>query len=116
MRYLRVRNYLSELLDAFPVDVVAYEEIRRHMGVDAAHVYGGIVAVLSSVCEAGGVPYSGVPVGTVKKQATGKGNASKDAMIATADARWTCSVADDNEADALWIAETLRVQVLGGAE
>lgn len=107
MRFLRMRKCLREILDAETVTVVAYEEVRRHMGVDAAHIYGGIVAVISEECEARGIPYVGVPVGTVKKLATGKGNAKKPAMIESANARWPGSPAclDDNEADARWIAE-----------
>ena len=49
-----------------------------------------------------GVPYEGVPVGTIKRVATGKGNANTDAMIAAAQARGF-SPADDNEADAIAI-------------
>jgi Holliday junction resolvasome RuvABC endonuclease subunit len=55
------------------------------------------------------VPYQGVPVGTIKKHATGRGNADKQAMVAAARARGF-SPADDNEADAiallLWAIET----------
>ena len=39
-------------------------------------------------------------MGTIKKHATGKGNASKDEMVASARARGHTPV-DDNEADAL---------------
>ena len=50
-----------------------------------------------------------VPVGTIKRHATGKGNAPKEAMIAAARARGF-SPADDNEADAIailhWAIET----------
>ncbi|WP_299363825.1 hypothetical protein [uncultured Paracoccus sp.] len=53
--------------------------------------------------------YAGVPVGTIKRHATSKGNAPKAAMIAAARARGF-SPADDNEADAiallLWAIET----------
>jgi Holliday junction resolvasome RuvABC endonuclease subunit len=45
-----------------------------------------------------------VPVGTIKKAATGKGNASKADMIAAAK-RAGCFTEDDNEADAFWIAK-----------
>lgn len=106
MRYVRLRLYLLELLDAHPRAVLGYEEVRRHMGVDAAHVYGGIIATIAAVCEGRAVPYQGVPVGQIKVTATGKGNASKEAMVAAAVARWG-PVDDDNEADALWIAATL---------
>ena len=80
MRFVRVRKYFMELLDlvepyAFSRVVVGYEEVARHRGVAAAHVYGGIIAVIQSVCEEQSVPYMGIPVGTVKRCATGKGNA-----------------------------------------
>ena len=34
------------------------------------------------------IPYQGVPVGTIKKHATGKGNAGKDEMIASVTSAW----------------------------
>lgn len=111
MRYVRVSRYLRELLNAYPGAHLAYEEVGRHRGVDAAHVYGGIVAMLAGVCEELATPYMGILVGTVKKTATGKGNADKDAMIAAARERWKYEPVDDNDADALWIAESLRVGV-----
>jgi Holliday junction resolvasome RuvABC endonuclease subunit len=105
MRFVRFRSLFRELLaNANHPDLVAYEEVRRHMGVDAAHVYGGLVAVLQEVCETEPVPYLGIPVGTVKRAATGRGNASKDDMLAAARERWAGWDGDDNEADARWIA------------
>jgi Holliday junction resolvasome RuvABC endonuclease subunit len=82
------------------IDAVYFEEVRRHLGVDAAHAYGGFMAHLTAWCEHHQIPYQGVPVGTIKKHATGKGNAGKDEMIAAAKARGNAPV-DDNEADAL---------------
>lgn len=99
MRYLRFQRWLDELARD-GVDSIWFEEVRRHAGTDAAHVYGGLLATLTAWCEHHGIPYSGVPVGTIKKHATGKGNANKDAMIAAAVARGFTPV-DDNEADAL---------------
>ena len=46
------------------------------------------------------MPYQGVPVGTIKKHATGQGNAGKAAMVAAMQAKGY-PVTDDNEADAL---------------
>jgi len=67
------------------------------------------MAVLTAWAELRGVPYQGVPVGTIKKHATGKGNANKQAMIEAARANGF-SPKDDNEADAiailLWAIET----------
>lgn len=42
------------------------------------------------------------------KACAGYGKASKDEMVDLAQLRWKHEVADDNEADALWIAETVR--------
>lgn len=110
MRYLRFTNWLTEL-DRLsgPIEAIYYEEVRRHAGTDAAHVFGGLLAVLTSWGELRGVPYQGVPVGTIKKHASGKGNAPKQAMIDAARQRGF-NPADDNEADAiailLWALET----------
>ena len=100
MRYLRFKRWLSELLTGGDISAVYFEEVRRHAGVDAAHAYGGFLAHLTAWCEHHEIPYQGVQVGTIKKHATGKGNAGKDAMIAAARARGF-DPQDDNEADAL---------------
>ena len=110
MRYLRFKRWLSELsASAVAIHEVYFEEARRHAGVDAAHVYGGLMATLTTWCEHHNIPYQGVPVGTIKKHATGKGNASKEDMIAAIRTRGY-PVTDDNEADALallhWAIET----------
>ena len=103
MRYLRFTNWLTEL-DRLsgPIAAIWFEEVRRHAGTDAAHVYGGLMASLTSWGELRGIPYEGVPVGTIKRHATGKGNAPKQAMIDAARAKGF-SPADDNEADAIAI-------------
>jgi hypothetical protein len=103
MRYLRFTNWLTEL-DRLsgPVEAIWYEEVRNHKGVDASHVYGGLMATLTAWAELRGVPYQGVPVGTIKRHATGHGNANKQAMIDAARKRGF-SPADDNEADAIAI-------------
>lgn len=110
MRYLRFTNWLNEIHAASgPIGSVWFEEVRRHAATDAAHIYGGLMATLTAWSELRGVPYAGVPVGTIKRHATGKGNAPKEAMIAAAKARGFAP-SDDNEADALailtWAIET----------
>lgn len=117
MRYIRLRTYLREILPE--CEMVAYEEVRRHMGVDAAHIYGGIIAVIAAECEARKLPYTALPVVSIKKHATGSGNpgarkkgqkavkgSTKMAMIAAAKRKWPeISIENDNHADALWIAD-----------
>lgn len=100
MRFLRFRR---EFLNNFrSVREVWFEEVRRHEGVDAAHVYGGLWATLCSWCEENAIPYSGVPVGVIKKHLTGKGNSNKEAMIAAVKKLGHLPT-DDNEADAIAI-------------
>ena len=101
MRFLRFKRWLTEIKHSVDgLDAVYFEEVRRHAGVDAAHAYGGFMGQLTAWCEHHQIPYQGVPVGTIKKHATGKGNASKEDMIAAA-RRQGFDPADDNEADAL---------------
>ena len=101
MRYLRFKRWLAEIKQSSDgISALYFEEVRRHGGVDAAHAYGGFLATLTAWCEHHQIPYQGVPVGTIKKHATGKGNAGKDEMLAAARARGFVP-ADDNEADAL---------------
>lgn len=114
MRYLRFRRWLTELKatqDA--LGAVYFEEVRRHLGVDAAHAHGGFLATLTAWCEHHQLPYSGIAIGTIKKHATGRGNASKAEMIAAARARCH-KPEDDNEADALalldWVASQAGAQ------
>ena len=101
MRFLRFKRWLTEIKQISDgLDKVVFEEVRRHAGVDAAHAYGGFMGQLTAWCEHHQIPYQGVPVGTIKKHATGKGNAGKEEMIAAARNRGF-SPEDDNEADAL---------------
>lgn len=101
MRFLRFKRWLTEIKQfGRGIDQVVFEEVRRHAGVDAAHAYGGFLGQLTAWCEHHQIPYQGVPVGTIKKHATGKGNASKEEMILAVRANGH-QPADDNEADAL---------------
>ncbi len=106
MRYLRFERFLDDFLGLDAVEEVYFEEVRRHAGTTAAHVYGGLLAVLTAWCEENEIPYAGIPVGTIKKHASGKGNAGKDVMISTAREKWPGqNIPDgaDDQADALWI-------------
>lgn len=103
MRFLRLEAQLSFAISG--VGLVAYEEVRRHLGTDAAHIYGGIVAIIQAVAERAGVPYYAIPVATIKKFATGKGNANKEAMVAAGAKLWGAPLPED-ETDARFIGLT----------
>lgn len=103
MRYIRFGGYLSNCGLA---DIVVYEEVHNHRAVDAAHVFGGLQAILQTFCLESKIEYRGIGVGTIKKWATGNGNAKKDAMICAAALKFKgVNVIDDNHADALWLLD-----------
>jgi hypothetical protein len=110
MRFVRFRSWLEQLAAdrALPASIY-FEEVRRHAATDAAHIYGGFLACLTAWCEERGIAYQGVPVGTIKRHVTARGNADKQAVIDAVRARGFAP-ADDNEADAiailLWAIET----------
>lgn len=110
IRYLRFRAWLDGLAQDTPgIGAIHFEEVRRHLSTDAAHVHGGLLAVLTAWCEEHAVAYQGVPVGTIKRFIAGRGNADKAAVMNAVRARGY-SPADDNEADAisilLWALDT----------
>lgn len=100
MRLLRLRRYLEEVA----AERVYFEEVRRHAGTDAAHVYGGLMGMVGAWCEERGVAYAGIPVQAVKKRATGRGNAGKGEMVAAARVAFhRADLVSEDEADALWV-------------
>jgi crossover junction endodeoxyribonuclease RuvC len=107
-RFENFRHLLDKIGGSGPFDRVVYEEVRAHSGTDAAHVYGAFMAELHKWCNERGVPLSGVAVGTIKKFATGKGNASKMEVLMAVEKRWGVLPQDDNEADAIALLEYAR--------
>ncbi|KLT21927.1 putative holliday junction resolvasome [Wolbachia endosymbiont of Armadillidium vulgare str. wVulC] len=99
--FLNFRRWLNEMRERFSdIEAVYFEEVRRHLGTDAAHCYGGFLAVLSAWCEENNIPYQGVNVKTIKRFIAGNGNASKSEVIEAIREKGF-SPRDDNEADAL---------------
>lgn len=115
MAFLRFKGWLDQLQAiSGPVHAVFFEEVRRHLGTIAAHIYGGFLGQLSAWCEFHEIPYEGVPVGTIKRHVAGTGNADKQAVIDAVRALGFVP-ADDNEADALAILHWAMAHSLGGA-
>ncbi|MFA6294268.1 MAG: hypothetical protein WC637_20925 [Victivallales bacterium] len=106
-RFVKFRKHLVETLVLLEIGKVVYERVRRHMGTDAAHSFGGFIAHLTEICEEHGIPYEGFEVGTIKKVVTGYGGADKKLMIKVAKILYPgIEPQDDNEADALGILYT----------
>jgi len=85
---------------------VSFEDVRRHRGTDAAHVYGAVVGIIMMICEQFGVPYQKISVGAAKKRATGLGKTDgKTPMVDAANREFGLSIphTEDDTADAVWI-------------
>jgi len=97
MRILRFEKFLCELLDVEGPKRLYFEEViwrsrmmgqaKGDMGAGAV-IYGELTGSIMRICELMGVPFEGVPVSTIKKHATGKGNANKGAMVTTRSLGW----------------------------
>lgn len=104
LRVLKFRTHLRDYLALSP-DILFYELVRAHKGVQAAHVYGAFLEAMQEECDAAGVPYQGIGVSEIKKHITGKGNAGKPAVIKAVQDKFDIIVGDDNEADAIAITD-----------
>lgn len=80
-------------------DVVLIEDYAYGQG-QQAHQIGELGGVLRLALDDAGIPWIPVNVGTVKKFATGKGNANKAAMVAAVTHRTGRETPDDDIADA----------------
>lgn len=110
MRFLRFEKALYEV----DPDFVIFEEVTfQHRSTAAAQMYFGCTATLQSFCEKHGIQYATVLVPDVKRRATGKGNAKKEAMIDAANdffeidppLKHSSALGHDNIADAMWICQ-----------
>ena len=95
--------------DVGGIGVVHYEEVRRHAGTDAAHVYGGLLATLTAWCEQHAIAIPGRARRHDQAVHHRQGQRRQGRVIAAIRARGF-TPADDNEADAiailLWAIET----------
>jgi len=108
-RFLAFAAELERLIYIHQPGAIAYEMVRRHLATDAAHIYGALQALVEMAAASWEIPTHPLPVALIKKAATGRGNADKTAMAVHASRRWPeLDIKDDNQADALWIAEAFR--------
>lgn len=108
-RWSTFRAWLSRTIENGQVHAIAYEDVKRHLGTDAAHAYGAFRGLLEMVAASHNVELLPVGVGTIKKAWTGRGNADKEAMLAEARRRGF-KPDTDNAADALAILSWATLQ------
>lgn len=95
--------WLNCLLDEHPADTIVYEQA-HHQGGPATRFLVGLAAIIELIAAQRDMEVQTVHTGTLKKHATGKGNAKKFEMRAAAEALGpTVEIVDDNHCDALWL-------------
>jgi crossover junction endodeoxyribonuclease RuvC len=102
-RLAEIRNFILEL--ASDCEVVVLEGY-SYASPNQAHQIGELGGVVRLGLYAAHVPYAEIPPAVLKKFATGKGNADKDAVLAAAIRRFGFQGEDNNAADA-WILRAM---------
>lgn len=104
MRFLRFHRWLEHIYELTDPQVVAFEQA-HHRGGAATSVALGLQAHLLSWCAEHDIEHVPCHTATLKKFATGKGNANKEAIKKAYVRKWGKEPIDDNEADAKWLLE-----------
>ncbi len=102
MRFLKFETWLTKIVKMVKPKFIVYE-MAHHRGGAPTAVLTGMVALIQKRCAESGFEHTSVHSATLKKHATGKGNAGKEVMIEAARKRFKIDIIDDNHADALWI-------------
>lgn len=93
----------ERMLEHLPIKVLVVLEGYAYGRNNQAHQLGELGGVIRTMLWNLHVPYVVVPPATLKKYATGKGNAGKEEVLAAAIRRLGYEGHDNNEADALWL-------------
>ena len=103
LMFLRFRKWLKELVELTSPDLLAYE--RAHFrGGAATEICVGLQTRVQEMAVEFNIPCAPVATGTLKKFATGIGNAGKPEMMEASIKHLHRNPIDDNEADAVFIS------------
>lgn len=98
-RGLRFRAWLASMITKHQINGIWYEIVHRHVGTQAAHLYGAYEMLVFMAADQHQLTVDSVGVGTIKKHAAGSGRADKNSVIDAMKAKgWI--VDSDNAADA----------------
>jgi Holliday junction resolvasome RuvABC endonuclease subunit len=107
MRLIRLKGKLDEIRRDAGIDVLVYEAARHA----APKMQGALVVqselqgVIKLWCSENHIEFRGYSPSELKKHATGKGNANKEAMMKAGREKWPACNGDDNEYDARWLLD-----------
>lgn len=101
-RLFHLRSRVIDLIDEHDPTLVAIEGYAFGR-TNQAHQMGELGGVIRLMLHVNGQPWCLIPPASLKKYATGKGNASKADVLVAAVRRLGYEGSDDNQADALWL-------------
>lgn len=105
-RYREFMDWLAVTCRRQSTKLIVYESGSHKRGGAAARMAFGLAAVVDLYCHDRGVRLATLNTVTIKKHATGRGNARKGDMILAARKRFpSVKMVDDNHVDALWILD-----------
>lgn len=115
VRYLQLVSRLDTLRAQHPELALIVLEAAHHRGGAATRYALGYEAHVESWCAARDLQHTSVHTSKLKIHATGKGNAGKPQMIASAAARWpeVCRTASEDQIEALWLLDYSRRVLMG---
>ncbi len=102
LMFLRFRHWLNGILTTNKIRLVTYE-LAHMRGGAATEISANLTGRVQELCTEHGIQYASVHSATLKKFATGKGNADKADMILTAQ-KFKLGVTSDDESDAIHLA------------
>lgn len=97
-RYIRFQRWLRTRIDEDKPTVIVVESAGYFKSLPAQSICVGFRGILLSTSSYYGIPLFEVTPSRLKKWATGKGNAKKEAMIRAARERWPAERFTDNNA------------------
>lgn len=102
-RLASIRRQVLGMVQESGAELVSVEGYSFGSRDSHAHALGELGGVIRLALSEAGVPYIDVPPSSLKKYATGKGNATKELVLVHAVRRLEYPGSDNNEADALWL-------------
>ena len=102
LKFTNFTIWFISRLNKFHPDIVVYEQA-HFRGRYATELLVGFTTRIVESCASRGIEYAGVHSGTLKKWAVGDGRAAKPAMMRTMAIHMGRPIANEHEADALWL-------------
>ena len=110
---LQLEQYFYIHFAQYCVEIVGYEAVKQpHKSRPAAAAYGAFEGLLQKICEELNLPLIQIGVQEVKRLCSVP-RPEKDDMEALVLKKFGHLTEDDNEADALLVAECVRIRIVG---